>query len=507
MHPIRRGVGRTIERYELLRRIGSGGAGTVYEAVDLSLGRHVALKLLHPRDAGSAHAQRAEARFLREGLVAAQSRHPHVVDVFDVGMEDGQPYLVMELVDGETLAELLGREGRLDVARASEIVLPILSAVWSLHESEIIHRDIKPANILMAGTSSISCGAVGRSLWPKLADFGASLCDDDAQCITHPGGVVGTPEYMAPELIRSGQRASERSDQYALGVLLYECTTGQRPFGGSTPFERMHAAVSGELVPPSERAPSLPAAFDAVVLRAMSRDPAERYASVEELGAALLPFAAEPVAARWRDEFAAPIRPALPAARAVAHEGDPPSLVTYDGVAVATRGDTLTMLWKAPARLPRSRWAFDLMDQLAARCPGGILVLMIDPADLRSPDRAARLENERRLGHLRTSIRAASTVVVGDGMWQVLVRSVLRAMLLPHRRSASGFTSIESTFEPGIARLRPAAGPSSPSSQEVFEDVRALHRALDLTPPEHVEVDRTPPPARLRPSGRSQSAA
>ena len=183
MNPPRVGPGATIERYELLRPLGSGGSGTVFEARDGSIGRHVALKVLHPRE-GAANARRAEARFLREGRIAAQIRHPHVVDVFDVGIDDGVPFLVMELVEGETLADLIARERRLTVAQAVEIVLPIVSATAELHASGVIHRDIKPANVLLPS---------GRGLCPKLADFGASWCDDDSPPITRPGSPSGTP--------------------------------------------------------------------------------------------------------------------------------------------------------------------------------------------------------------------------------------------------------------------------------------------------------------------------
>ena len=491
MQPTRVGTGDTIGRYQLLRPLGSGGSGTVFEAMDALIGRRVAVKLLHIRD-GAASARRAEARFLREGRIAAQIRHPHVVDVFDVGIDNDVPFLVMELVEGETLADLIAREERLAVARAVEIVLPILSATAELHASGVIHRDIKPANVLLPA---------GHALGPKLADFGASWCDGDSPPITRPGSLVGTPEYLAPELIRFGKRATERSDQYALGVLLYEAVTGGRPFEGPTTYQRLHAAVSADLVPPSARCSSVSAAFDAVIVRAMHRDPLRRFPDVEALGKALLAFVARPVAERWRGVFE-PLRPSglraavrAPVASVVAAPES--TLLTRDGVAVVMRGDLMAMVWKASARIQRTRWVFDLMDALAERRPGGILVLMVILPTADPPDKAAREENDRRIRRVGEAVRSLSTVVLGDGVRQVLIRTVMRAMVIPHSRTL-GESALDSTIGGGIARLRHAAGPHTPSVAQIADDVRAMHAALGVPlPPEHHPraVLAGPPPA------------
>src|SRR5262249_5252348 len=155
-------VGSIFGKYELVRVIGAGGMGVVYEGLHRSLGRRVALKVLHERALEATLAKQAEARFLREGRAAAQVRHPHVVDVFDHGVEDGLPYLVRELVDGETLAQRLRREERLPLVDAIDLLLPIASAVAELHANGILHRDLKPANILLAR---------GAETVPKVADF------------------------------------------------------------------------------------------------------------------------------------------------------------------------------------------------------------------------------------------------------------------------------------------------------------------------------------------------
>jgi serine/threonine protein kinase len=286
---------RMLGRYELLRPLGSGGAGTVYEAADRTLGRRVALKLLHTPRTEGALGDLAAARFLREGRASARIRHPHVVAVYDVGVDDlGHPFLVMELVEGETLAQLLRYKGKLPVAHSVEILLPLLSAVADLHTAGIVHRDIKPANVLLAR---------GRDVSPKLADFGVSRIDDDSPSLTRSGAVLGTPDYMAPELLSTTHAPSELSDQYALGLLLYECLVGQKPFRGSRIYDLMHAIVRGKADPPSVCDSGLPTALDAVVLRAMHREPSKRFGCIEEFAVALLPFASVSVAARWRSEF------------------------------------------------------------------------------------------------------------------------------------------------------------------------------------------------------------
>ena len=295
MPPFRLRAGTMVGRYELVRALGGGAGGAVYEALDSALGRRVALKVLHVLAPGMACATRT-ARFLREGRIASRVRHPNVVDVFDFGVHDGVPFFVMELVEGESLAELLARERALPLARAVDMLLPVLSAVAALHASGVVHRDIKPANILLPRGSS---GA-------KLADFGVSRLADESMALTRSGAVIGTIEYLAPELIRLGTRGAEASDQYALGVLLYECTTGDRPFRGHTAYQLMHAAANGDLKAPSALVPSLPRAFDVLVLRSMHREPERRFASVDKLAEGLLSFASKSVAAHWRGEFAIP---------------------------------------------------------------------------------------------------------------------------------------------------------------------------------------------------------
>ena len=279
-------------QYRVARRIGQGGMATVFEGRHPVLESRVALKLMHPALAAD---PRAAARFLREAKAAAQLRHQHVVEVFDMGTEAGVPFLVMEFLEGVDLAARIADAGALPLASIAAVFLPIASAIQAAHAAGIIHRDLKPANVMLARRPP-------REAQPVVLDFGISKLDDDAG-LTRSGTVVGTLPYLAPELTNGARFASRASDQYSFSVMLYECATGRLPFEGDGPYALMHAIVNAELQPPSSLARGLPPEFDAIVLRGMQRDPARRFPSMEELGAALLAFAPRPTFDLWSDQF------------------------------------------------------------------------------------------------------------------------------------------------------------------------------------------------------------
>ena len=284
-------------RYRFVREIGRGGMGAVYEAIHEDLGRPVALKLMH-----SPFAQPVTiARFLREGRLAAQIRHPNVVDVFDIGLEGGVPFIVMELLKGETLAGHLARCAPLSARAIAELMLPIMSAVAAAHEMGVVHRDLKPGNIILARR--------GRRLSPPqpvVLDFGISkTADDDDAPLTRSGSILGTVHYMSPEQTRGAKFATPLSDQYALGVMLYECATGALPFQGNGAYQLMHAIVTAPVCPPSAINPAVGTEFDAIVLRAMDRNPDKRFPSVEALGSALLSLGGKSSWIIWGREFIA----------------------------------------------------------------------------------------------------------------------------------------------------------------------------------------------------------
>ncbi len=281
--------------YRVVRQIGSGGMACIFEAVDVRLGHRVAIKRLHPH---IAERPGATERFLREGRAAARVRHPHVVQVFALGEEGASAYLVMELLEGCDLGATLAHHRRLEVEGALELVLPVIGAVAAAHDAGVIHRDLKPSNVF------VSRGPGGRR-WPKVVDFGVSkvLAPDDAASLTGTDGIVGTAAYMAPEQARAVREASFQSDQYSLAVIVYQCVTGALPFSGSSVYELISAIMTAPVMAPSQRAEAVPVALDAIVLRAMSRNPLDRFPSVRAFGAALLPLAREQDRAAWSTEL------------------------------------------------------------------------------------------------------------------------------------------------------------------------------------------------------------
>jgi serine/threonine-protein kinase len=289
-------AGAKVGKFVLAREIGTGGMGQVFEARHVKLGRPVAIKLLHRALTASPKALR---RFRREGRACSRIRHPHVVQVLDTGVHDGQPYLVMELVEGVDLATWLREKERLEVSELADIFLPICSALWAAHQSGVVHRDLKPSNVILARSRP-------HTVHPVLIDFGiAKLSFSEAtDDLTNGESTVGTVAYMAPEQTRSARAADPTTDQYALGVMLYECATGRRPFQGESQYELMHAILHGEVTPPSAHRADLGQGFDAIVLRALHRTPGERFPSVYALGAALLAMASARAWADWGPEFA-----------------------------------------------------------------------------------------------------------------------------------------------------------------------------------------------------------
>jgi eukaryotic-like serine/threonine-protein kinase len=257
-------------RYKVLSRIGSGGMADVYLAEDALLGRRVALKLLHHRFSED---QEFVERFRREASSAAGLSHPNVVAVFDRGEWNGTYYIAMEYLPGRSLKSVVREHGPLSPQDAIDIVMQILLALRFAHKRGIIHRDIKPHNVIL--------DEEGRA---KVTDFGIARAG--ASDMTLTGSIMGTAQYLSPEQAQ-GHAVSEPSDLYAVGVVLYELLTGSVPFEGESAVSIALMQVSAEPVPPSQRNPAVGPALDAVVLHALAKDPAQRYASADELISAL----------------------------------------------------------------------------------------------------------------------------------------------------------------------------------------------------------------------------
>jgi serine/threonine-protein kinase len=286
--------GTLLGKYEIVRPLGAGGMGAVYEAVHTQIGKRVAIKVLAPAVAAKPEAR---SRFLREAQLTSKVRHPHAVDVTDMGTEGEQTFLVMELLDGEDLAARLVREQRLAIADLCDILLPVCSAVAAAHAAAVIHRDLKPQNIFLAR------GANG--LVAKVLDFGISKAQDatTVDALTGSDAVIGTPYYLAPEQVTDGRNASPASDQYAIGVVLYECLTGERPYQADSLYGVFHAIITGQPTRPRDRRPDIDVQFEAIVLRAMNVSPEWRFPSVTALAQALWPFASDRGRMLWREAF------------------------------------------------------------------------------------------------------------------------------------------------------------------------------------------------------------
>ena len=257
-------------RYRVLGKLGGGGMANVYLAEDTTLGRRVAIKMLHRRFVED---PKFVERFRREAKAAAGLTHPNIVGVYDWGQAGAQNYIAMEYVEGETLKDLIRREGRLSGTRAVEIARELLSAVGAAHAKGVVHRDIKSQNILIDHE--------GRA---KVTDFGIAQAGDPG--MTEAGSILGTAQYLAPEQAR-GEAVDERSDLYSVGVVLYEMLTGRVPFRGDSAVTVALKHVN-ELPPePAELVPGLPYSLNQIVLKALAKDPNRRYGSAAEFAADL----------------------------------------------------------------------------------------------------------------------------------------------------------------------------------------------------------------------------
>src|SRR5450755_3982545 len=266
-------------RYEFIETLGTGATSRVDKARDTVIGRSVALKtFLH--GFGSRDVQEL---FLREAQIIRRLAPPCIVGLYDVGTDnDGVPYFVMEYVEGQTLEKVLDT-GPLPFERALLWAADLTAAIARAHQAKVIHGDIKPANILITNDGQV-----------KLGDFGIARFTTQ---VSSSGTLMGTPAYLSPEQIL-GHTQDTRSDLFSLGIILYQMTTGVRPFNGSSVSAVCAQIVAITPPPPSHHNPSLPPAFDHVVMRCLAKDPADRYATAEALGASLYPFAGSNEAAR-----------------------------------------------------------------------------------------------------------------------------------------------------------------------------------------------------------------
>ena len=254
-------------RYRIIRRLGQGGMARVFLAQDESLHREVAIKVLADRHSDDPH---FIERFQREARAAARLNHPNIVQVYDQS-QGGMSFIVQEYVEGETLKDLIRRESPLEPRRAITIALQILAALRVAHQQGVIHRDVKPQNILMQPDGKV-----------KVADFGIASAGGDTE-MTEAGSIVGTAQYLAPEQAR-GLTVGPPADLYSVGIVLYEMLSGRVPFEGDTAVNVAMRHVQEAPEPLTDRNPLVPVALESVVMRALAKDPRQRYQSADEMG-------------------------------------------------------------------------------------------------------------------------------------------------------------------------------------------------------------------------------
>ena len=394
-------VGSSIGPYRIEELLGRGGMGVVYRATDLRLGRQVALKLLSPELSGDA---RFRARFERESHLAASIDHAGIIPVYEAGDADGLLYIAMRYVDGCDLAQLLRREGPLEPARAIELVGQLAEALDAAHARGLVHRDVKPSNALVARE--------GPREHVYLADFGLTKTSGP-DSVTASGQVMGTVAYMAPEVIR-GEQPGSSADTYALGCVLFECLTGEVPFTGANEAAVIYGHLEGP--PPSvrDRAARLPVALDHVTVRALAKDPAERF----ESGAAMVAEARDalghpPVGRRYGRRRARP-RKHLVAAMGVAAvaagvaaawpQGEPKiAVIDSDAVAVIDPGE----------RSLRASVELDGPPAAVASAPGAIWVAGDRDGTVSRIDPATNTVRQTvPVGHGQSALAAGR-----DGVW------------------------------------------------------------------------------------------
>jgi serine/threonine-protein kinase len=300
-------IGKTLGQYQIVQLAGKGGMATVYKAFQPSLNRFVAIKVLPDHLAAD---DQFVARFKQEALSAAALRHPNIMVIHDVGQDGNLHYIAMEFLEGRPLADVIQPAGGLDPRRVAGILEQVALALDFAHSRKVIHRDIKPANIFLSADDHVT-----------LVDFGIAKALSSAAGLTRAGMIVGTPEYMSPEQV-DGRALDARSDIYSLGVVLYQMLTGYVPFGGESPSAVMIAHLTKAPMPPSQFSVFVTPGIESVVMRALAKNPNDRFASVREMAQAFSQAVSSgrPV----------PVRPVAPTMAVPAH---PPSFSVWPIVA------------------------------------------------------------------------------------------------------------------------------------------------------------------------------
>jgi serine/threonine protein kinase len=371
-------LGRLIaDRYRIEHLLGRGGMGVVYRVEHVRIAKLMAMKLLH---GALARDKDVVKRFKREAEAVSKLDHPNTVQVFDFGQSEGMMFLVMEYLSGRDLGQIIKEDGPLAFDRAARIAAQVAGSVAQAHERGIVHRDLKPENVMVLDGRTITD-------FVKVLDFGlAKLREEEVQgekSITRAGSILGTPYYMAPEHIR-GEEVDARSDVYAMGALLYKAITGVPPFWASTPVGVLTMHLTEDVEPPSSRAPKLdlPEDADRIVLKAMAKEPKDRFQSMDAFRQELIAY----LAAIGKDE-------GLESTRLTRLSGRPVPTESGRQREVATRGD-IDHYERSLRRRSQMGWALVALFFVSAIAAGAWAFFTRDPVDTRT----AELEPNNTIG-------------------------------------------------------------------------------------------------------------
>jgi serine/threonine protein kinase len=289
-------------RYQIRRRVGIGGMGTVYKAKDMRMGTDVALKVVSMREGVDSTSKDKLQRFAREIVAVNEVRHRNILTIQDFGFDNDMPFMVMEFLDGQDLKTImLGRDTPLDVEYAADIAVAVCAAITACHQKKIIHRDLKPGNIMIVKSET----GVGWEV--KVVDFGISKSLGASSDLTQEGKIVGTPQYLAPEQLVD--KVLPESDQYAIGLLLYYFLTRRHPYQHLEGLKLLKAIEKGEIPPLRQFRPDLPEKLEEIVMKAVKLNPTDRHASVFAFGHEVLQFASASGRHFWQRYYDTPPMP------------------------------------------------------------------------------------------------------------------------------------------------------------------------------------------------------